>query len=253
MKSKGDIMMASFRKMGLAGMVLLASVMLAGSSAQGGTITENFDNNQYNTQWWGTGSEGPGATAIVTGNRLEIGLPASAGGTLYMGGIGFERNTLIGDFDMQFDFTLLNWPATNGSQITMGAYFRKPVFFNVNRRSQMPQPNENGQEVYYTLVTGQQIYDPVPASGTAGKLRMTRTGSMMAGFYWNGAAWLSIGSATAGDLSAPCQFYINFNRDMIFSGPAVQVAIDNIQVTYTSLGPALGNSNLSGMLPLLLE
>ena len=89
-------MMVPYRKMGLAGMVLLAAAMLAGSSAQGGTITENFDNNQYNIQWWDIGSEGSGTTSIVTGNRLEIGLPASAGGTLYMGGIGFNLNFAIG-------------------------------------------------------------------------------------------------------------------------------------------------------------
>ena len=114
-------------------------------------------------------------------------------------------------------------------------------------------PNENGQEVYYTLVTGQQIYDPVPASGTDGKLRITRTGNTIAGSYWTGAAWLPIGFATNDDLSAPCQFSINFNRDMIFSGPAVQVAIDNIQITYTSLGPPVGSSDISGMLLLLME
>ena len=60
-------------KLGFGGIMLLSALLLWLSPAQAsGTITENFTNNQYNTQLWGQWNMGPGTAAQVINNRLEV-------------------------------------------------------------------------------------------------------------------------------------------------------------------------------------
>ena len=109
--------MVSLRgKLGFAGLLFLAVSMLLVSPSQGGTITENFDNNQYDKTLWHKYVIGPGVSGGLFNNRLEITLPQSSGGTQYQGGMGSEF-LVAGDFEMQVDFDLLTWPANNASQI----------------------------------------------------------------------------------------------------------------------------------------
>ena len=109
-------MLSSHGKISLVVILWLAVALFAASPSQaGGTITENFDNNQYNQNLWLVASMGDGVTSVVTNNSLQITLPASVGGTLYMGLMAgaftvTRRVAASGDFEMVVDFDLLDWP-----------------------------------------------------------------------------------------------------------------------------------------------
>jgi len=220
-------MALSHRKLGLGGLLFLAVIHLAASPSQGGIITENFNNNQYNTNYWWIYSIGAGTIATVTNNRLEITLPASPGGTLYLGNMG-SNFKLAGDFDMQVDFSLLTWPAYNASQV--GLTISQANDFSIFRRSRGVN-EEGGGDVYFTKIKG--IMTQVSTAGTSGKLRMKRTGDTMQGFYWDGASWQLVGSSTDPSLGSGTTVHLDFDRDISFSGPSVKAAFDNVQLTYT--------------------
>lgn len=117
------VKIAAYGKMGFTGMMLLAAFLLWLSPAYAGTIYEKFDNNTYNQKMFWIGSQGLGPTTAVANNRLEITIPAnaSAGGNPYpFGGSIGSKFTLVGDFDVQVDFNLFNWPAPVGIQVGIG-------------------------------------------------------------------------------------------------------------------------------------
>jgi len=202
-------------------------MILTVSPSRSGTITENFDNNQYNTELWWIYSIGQDVTATVTNNRLEITLPASSGGTLYLGNMG-SNFTLVGDFDMQVDYTLLTWPANNASQV--GLTISQANDFSIFRRSRGLDEGGGG-EIYFTMIKG--VMTQVFAGGSSGKLRMTRVDNTMSGFYWDGAAWQLVGSSADSSLGSATTVHLGFDRDTAFSGPSVKIAFDNVQLTYT--------------------
>lgn len=226
------IMSLSHGKLGLVGMLVLAVTILTVSPSPGATITENFDNNQFNQDLWNKFTVGTGSLSSVINNRLEVTLPASGGGTLYMGGMQSEF-TLEGDFDMQVDFELLTWPANNQAQV--GLTIDQANDFSVFRRSRGLNEGGGG-EIYFTMIKGQMTQ--VSASGTSGKLRMKRTGNKMEGFYWTGAAWQLVGSYTDPSLGVATHVNFNLNRDTSFSGPMVKAAFDNVIIN-----PPSGNYN----------
>lgn len=223
--------------LGFIGLLLMMGVLVGVAPAQGGTIIENFDNNQYNKQLWHKMIFGPGVSGSIANNQLVVTLPASSGGTMYLGGLA-SKPQLVGDFDMQVDFNLQVWPANNGAQV--GLTINQANDFSIFRRSKGLNEGGGG-EVYFTMIKGQM--SQVPASGTSGKLRMVRIGDTMYGYYWDGANWQLVGSGSDPSLAAPTPVTFNINRDAPFSGPSVTASFDNVLITFSRfLGgcPALG-------------
>ena len=239
-------MFSSHGKISLVVILWLAVALFAASPSQaGGTITENFDNNQYNQNLWWVESMGDGVTSVVTNNSLQITLPASVGGTLYMGLMG-GAFTLSGDFEMVVDFDLLDWPSNNQAQI--GLSINQANDFSIFRRS--GSVNEGGEK-YFTMI--KNVYaEKRPVSGTSGKLRMKRTGNTMEGAYWDGADWIVVGSGTDPSLGADVSVHLSLNRDTPFSGPIVKGAFDNISLTYDKIIYENNQGNPAGAILLLL-
>ncbi len=233
-------MFLSRGKLGLASLLLLAVLLLTVSPSQAGVITENFDNNTYNTNLWYQYTVGPGSSSTVTNNRLEITLPQSLGGSLYMGMLVSEF-TLVGDFAMQVDFDLLTWPSNNAAQV--GLVIDQANEFSIFRRSR-GLGEGGGGEIYFTMFKGQMTQ--VLASGTSGKLSMTRTDNTMQGSYWDGAAWQLVGSYTDSSLGFATGVHLDLDRDTSFSGPIVIAAFDNIHLTYDILVPLPATAWLLG-------
>src|SRR6266478_7573549 len=81
-------------------------------------INDNFNDNSLNSSIWSTLTPSPGTSFTVseTNQRLEVTLGAGFGGAGIVSVAQFS-----GDFDVQVDYTLLNWPAGNLHSVRLGA------------------------------------------------------------------------------------------------------------------------------------
>jgi hypothetical protein len=235
-------------KLGFGGILLLAALLLCLSPAYGsGTITENFANNQYNTDLWGLWNIGQGTTAQVVNNRLEGTVSGSGNAGLY--GWGF---TLIGDFEMRVDFTLINWPPSNLTQITIGLNNQSTTLCQVGRAN-APINIVHGGEQYFTFIMDTNNSTGVTGPTLNGTLRMVRTGNKMEGFYWNGTGWESIWSATNGALGSRASVGLGIGPYANnYSGISAQAAFSNIRIDYTTLAPGFNQGNAGPGTMLLL-
>jgi hypothetical protein len=238
-------------RVGFGGIMLLAALLLWLSTAYaGGTITENFSNNQYNTQLWGLWNMGQGTTTQIINNRLEVNVAGSG----YAGLNGWDF-TLTGDFDMRVDFTMINWPANNGTQIYLSPYSKSSGnLFQVARAN---TGLINGQEQYFAIILQNYYSTGVTGSTLSGTLRLVRTGNKVEGFYSpdGGTNWLSIGSGSDAQLADRVSVMMGIGPyGGTYSGISAQAAFDNIQITYTTLGPAFEDINpCPGAIELLLD
>jgi hypothetical protein len=236
-------------KPGFRGIMLLAAFLLWLGPAYGaGTITEDFTNNQYNTSLWNLWNMGAETTAQVTNNRLEV----TVAGNGYAG-LDSSGFTLIGDFDMFVEFTMIDWPASNGTQITMGTF--NSSWTNTFQVGRANAPlNSSGEEQYFTVILNNYNGTGVTGPTSHGTLWMSRTGNKMEGFYWDGTAWQSIGSATNAGLGTRVGVSLSIGPyGGTYSGTSAKAAFANIQINYTTLGPSSWQGNTGPALMLLLS
>jgi hypothetical protein len=223
---------------------------MVSSSEAAGTIAENFADNQYNKGFWEFWNQGAGTTAQVTNERLE-GIVSGSG----YAGFGSRGFTLIGDFDMRADFTLLNWPPSpiaGGTQISLGTFNVSPT-----ELFQVARANGFTQEFYFTyILSNYTSTTPVPVLPLSGTLRMVRTGNKMEGFYLDsdGTTWRSIGSTTDPQLGTQVGVSLQFGPfGGTYSGTPATAAFDNIQITYATLGPGFYGNPCGAIVGMLLD
>lgn len=224
-------------KLAFASLVSLATVLLLFSQAYGGTLCENFNNNQFNSNYFFINTFGTGPTAAVTENRLEITIPSNSSGNSLFAALVCKIK-FSGDFDVQVDFNLLNWPAANGINVGI----------DTDLPSSVHRSSSGSAEDYYLWINGKMTQ--IPTSDTSGKLRMTRQGNKIEGFYWQNNGWHSIGSFTDPTYGKDLGINISANsgNPSHFSGQLVKSAFDNFRITNKAI-PTTGNT----FLPLLLD
>lgn len=234
----------------IAGNILLFATLLSFSPAYGsGTITETFIGNQYNTDLWSQWNMGQGITAQVANNRWEV----TVGGNGYAGlnGWGF---TLIGDFEMMVDFTLINWPEANGTQLTIGTFDASHQSQVQVARANTRTPTITGVEQYFAFIMGDNHATDISGPTEGGTLRLVRIGNMMEGSYWNGAGWVTILSATNPNLGKRVGVSMGIGPYANnYSGISAIAAFSNIRINYTTLGPSFEQGNAGPGIMLLLD
>ncbi len=233
----------------------LVLVMLLGFSPShaGEVLTETFTNNTYNQDLWIPYTQGIGPSTAVIHDRLEITLPANSsngGNPFPFGGNLGCKFALRGDYDVQVGFDLFNWPVPTGVQVGIQPTTRHGGFnagvWLVNDPTLSPQPTQ----VYNAWLNGLEFR--VATSDTSGKLRLQRVGNTLFAYYWS-SGWQLLGSNTASVFGKDC----GFNFYVYGAGPVsqnfqqkeVQVAFDNLQITYSSFAP---NIRFSPAVPDLL-
>ncbi|HEY9073031.1 MAG TPA: hypothetical protein VIN67_02765 [Desulfobaccales bacterium] len=213
---------------------LLVGFLLSVSPLYAGTIFQSFTNNSFNTQYFFLQMSGtPGTpTVAVTSNRLELTVPATTSSTSPPAAAGLEPYdiyNLTGDYDIQVDFNLLNWPTPNGVQagIITPQYEVDRVYYDW-------QGNQDAYFVYFfaETVPGQPNWGHVvPTSDNSGKLRLNRIGNTVSGYYWQNNAWQPIASNTDPQNGGPISFYIGGYAGNRSIGQDTKIAFDNLKVT----------------------
>jgi hypothetical protein len=184
------------------------------SSAGAFSFSEDFSGAGPDTFWWTPGATG-GNTVVQTGGRIEM-TQSDISGT---GGMGFKFQ-VTGDFQVQVDYALLDWPAANYHRIGVGA----PGW--VVERSQHPGWFDEAYLTHYSAL-GDGVY-PVPTTDTAGTLRLVRSGSTLTGQYLGSNGWVDIHSFTHPGASADT--LVGFSIWNGYASVPVKVAFDNFRL-----------------------
>jgi len=131
---------------------------------------------------------------------------------------------VAGDFDVQVDFSLLNWPSNNRQGFSLEAEDLGQGQFGLFRVERF---NEVGGDAYH-MVFPNQAGDPTfPTTDTAGKLRLVRIGTTLSGYYHNGTNFVFINSAPVP--TNPTRIVLNGGLFRSDATPA-SFAFDNFKV-----------------------
>ncbi|HET6457171.1 MAG TPA: PEP-CTERM sorting domain-containing protein, partial [Armatimonadota bacterium] len=137
-----------------------------------------------------------------------------------------------GDFDVRVDYQLLTWPAGNEVRLGMMMFGDTIGYANMVRCS-------STEELYIADFYGAPLPSPrVTTTDMSGKLRLTRQGTTIIGYYYQSGAWVSLYSkvVTNADLGVSLRAW---SHDTIFPDKEAKVAFDNFQILQGSLVPAV--------------
>jgi WD40-like Beta Propeller Repeat len=159
-------------------------------------LAEGFDDGVVDTARWHTIID-PGSSLAETGGRLDLAIAPDA----VPGGQFNQVNTHIGlqcslpgDYDIEVDFELLDWPARGGVYASLNAFFANA---GVSRWT-----NQWGDQF---TAWSDGIGNSVPATGARGSFRLARLGATLTAYARaEDGDWITVlsGPAAAGDAVA---------------------------------------------------
>ena len=210
---------------------LLVCSIASVATAADPVFIDTFDDNNIGP-WWTVHTVGQPTVSEVNA-RLEAAFPANSTGSLFSADVTTVK-WLVGDFDTQVDFALLNWPAHNGVRVGLIA---SPLTTGpgagIERVSRIPGEC-GGAEDYCTDIAGQVAW--VATDDLAGTLRLVRTGSTVSGYYLDSENWVLVGSEpwTDGDTHLALA---GWSHDSVFRNQDVLFAFDDFQINSGNLVP----------------
>jgi hypothetical protein len=201
-------------------------------------LVDDFNDNYRNRTLWSDNYHGADTIVQETNGQVEIALPSYATNWVPSGnfGGGYIANFKVaGDFDMQVDFHLINWPYANGVRVFFNIWIYGGPGFNVQRTSfgsnQIPgQPRD-----WYCADFGSGGLGAA-TSDLSGTLRWVRSGTLYTGYYATNNGWASLGSTTA--IAGNVTPHISAaSSDASFCHQDVKIAFDNFTVNSGQIVP----------------
>jgi hypothetical protein len=184
-------------------------------------FVDGFDDGRIDSSLWHTIVSGSGVSIGELGGRLVADFAAGAvpGGAFNQieTHIGLQCQ-LAGDFDMQVDYALLDWPAANGLQ----AYLSGFTPFTPARIFRESKP---WGETYGAW--NDPMFNAADTSDVAGTLRLVRSDGLVTTSYLAGGAWVSLNTASR---PAAMTAGVGAGDFQTFSGLHVSVAFDNFRI-----------------------
>ena len=184
---------------------------------------DTFDNSDGKL-WQPFQDGGTGAANTEANGKLTTTIAADAtqGGSFDIIGTHWGSYCrLAGNFDVQADYQLLEWPAANGVQAIFASFDEANLGFFAIRESQA------WGEQYSSWIP--QAFISQPTSDQAGTLRLQREGSTAVVSYLSGATWVPIASGPTTTSSASITFGASSSMNR-FSHQAVTIAWDNYRI-----------------------
>ena len=185
------------------------------------SMNDDFNGTAIDTSKWDVVIVPSGiGTILETNQRAEMTITA-AGLVIYEG--LQSRCKVSEDFDVQVDFTLLNWPAQNFYTVRLSADSLPAGPLGVVGIYRNSYNNENVQ-----MRTVNGVVQNLVVSDSSGKMRLVRTGSTISGYYWNGSQFILLGSSPTTTIDT--RIVLDFASPSTTSPPNVKIAFDNFMV-----------------------
>jgi hypothetical protein len=141
----------------------------------------NFNDHKMGDLLWTVTKGGTGTVVAEENQTLEIVLPTHCWA-------GYESIPMLrGDFDIQVDYNLLNWPNLNNSTRVGLVESSLQYPFPWAIAGYMVLLGGNGTRYY-----GTNGGNSSPTSDSSGKLRMVRTGNTITCYYFDGSNWIAM-------------------------------------------------------------
>jgi hypothetical protein len=184
-------------------------------------LLDTFDGSD--TQFWQSFPSGTGASNSEANDTLTTTLAAnSAQGGPY-NQIEARWGTtcnLAGDFDVQANYQLLEWPAANGVQADLDSFDASNPIFAIRE-------SQTFGEQYSAWIP--QAFTSQPTSDLAGTLRLQREGSTATTSYLSGSTWIPIASGPT--TTSPASISLGANSAMNrFVHQEVKIAWTNFRI-----------------------
>jgi dipeptidyl aminopeptidase/acylaminoacyl peptidase len=183
-----------------------------------------FDGDRIDPFWSAGTSNGSGPTVSEVNGRLQFDVPSSTTN----GPNGFATADadsvcrLAGDFDIQADYQLLEWPplaaGVNGVNLNFGVNFTHTLFVH----------NAGGTTGISTFFPG-PVNVFAPFGDASGALRLVNAGGTLTGYYLNNGIWVPLLGVPFTSPQSFVQLSI-FTNDPPFSHPNIAVSFDNFRV-----------------------
>jgi Tol biopolymer transport system component len=188
-----------------------------------------FDGDRIDPFWGSPFLTGTGPSMSEANGRLEVSVPSN---TLNDPTLGFAALTvngqchLLGDFDIQVDYQLLQWPPQSGVEVDFITNDIVNGSFGDGHGMFVFDPG--GGTGVSTAFPG-PINTFVPAPESSGTLRMVRVGTTLTAYRLTPTGWSALQSTTdaANEIAMSLTVFSNVPQ---FSHPDVKVAYDNFRV-----------------------
>jgi WD40 repeat protein len=186
-------------------------------------LTDDFGGRSIDRSVWNPWTNGRGTVDEANG-RLEFTLPANPVADSY-GNAGAGVTTvcpLHGDFDVQVDYSLLQWPTgVNGANIGLTMW---PIPGGFNRTSAPWGPN-----VYNMWANSSGGGGSTATDDTTGTMRFVRTGTLFTAYVLDGKSWRRIASGDGSNADASIVLTLSAHV-ADFAHQEVRAALDNFRV-----------------------
>lgn len=199
------------------------TLRVTGAAGQCSSVDDTFDDNALNSAIWAV--EGPppsGIQGVVTETNQQLQIANSAAGQSGAGIV--SRWSFAGDFDVQVDYRLLNWPAFSGHSAELrGVDLPSGPFggIGVARHS-----SRFSGEQYVTVFSS--FLASKPTADITGKLRLVRSGTALFAFAHDSTRWIFVGAG--GTSTSATRISLEAGSSDPSSPGGVVIAFDNFQV-----------------------
>jgi dipeptidyl aminopeptidase/acylaminoacyl peptidase len=189
---------------------------------------DSFSDERIDPFWGIPFVTGSGPSIAETNGRLEVSMPSDTLNDPTLGfanaGIGAQCH-LLGDFDIQVGYRLLQWPPQSGVNVDFDTFdIVDGSFGDVHGMFVFDPGGGTGISTHFP---GTNTFVPAPES--SGTLRFVRVGTTLTAYRLTSTGWSAIQSTS--DLVNEIAMNLNvFSNAPQFSHPDVKVAYDNFRV-----------------------
>lgn len=188
------------------------------------SFSDDFATSRLDPSRWNFSTQGVGPGVAIGEGRMLMTIPANARSdpqTGFMSAVIGTRCAARGDYDVQIDWTAVEWPAKGGVQITLA---ENPSGVAVL----LDHDVDGGPGIAST--TGASGFRGPPFTDSFGSLRLARTRGTVVASYKVGGEWIVVGSPmqSPGDAAFNASISSNTQR---FGQMQTRVAFDNFRMT----------------------
>ena len=187
---------------------------------------DSFDDGLFDASVWHQIVTGTETSIAEIGGRVEVSIGAGAvpGGPFDAIDAHYgSQCSLPGDYDYQVRYELLEWPAANGVQTAINAFFADSSAWRGS--------NVWGES--YAGFVPPSSFASIPTIDLAGTLRLTREAGVARSLFWDGGRWTPL--VTAASVGDAVYGFAASSFGGAFGGRTVRVAFDDFRLNSGAL------------------